>query len=109
MAKSAAKTAEKILNSGTPEQYCIDSGINLLDIYKELGSIALTAEVYSKNHDGSLVSLGPDVRARTTAIALILELNKHLKDKGTTTQVSVINDPNVRIEVDRLRGLIKSD
>lgn len=81
----------KIIDSDTPDEYIAKAGIDLLDIYKELGAIALGAVINVRDKYGDVIELGADNRARTTAIALILELKKHLKDKSTIQQVALFD------------------
>jgi hypothetical protein len=89
----------------TPEEYCVKAGIDLLAVYKTLGEIALRANITAKDKYGEVIELGADNRARMAAIALILELNKHIKDKNVVTQVGIFNDPRVIEEANRVLGL----
>lgn len=102
---SLNKTIDKIIKSDTPEEYCRQAGVNLLEIYKELNNIALNAVVVAKDRDGDPIDLGADNRARMSAIALILELNKHIKDKSVVTQVGIFNDPAIVAEANRVLNL----
>lgn len=102
---SLNKVVDKIILSDTPEEYCKRAGIDLLNIYKELNEIALHADIMAKDRDGDTFVLGADNRARMTAIALILELNKHIKDKSVVTQVGIFNDPNIVAEANRVLNL----
>ena len=99
------KTVDKIIASDTPDSYIESAGIDLLEIYKELGNIALHADIMAKDRDGDTFVLGADNRARMTAIALILELKKHIKDKSVVTQVGIFNDPNIVAEAQRVLAL----
>ena len=104
--KSLQKTTEKILNSGTPEEYIKKSGINLLDIYKRLGEIALHSELITRGKfPGEVEVLGPDNRSSLAAIGMILELHKHLKDKSVVTQVGIFNDPKIVSKSERVLKL----
>lgn len=101
--KKIDNEVEKMLQSDmTPEEYCVKAGISLLEVYKTLGNIALKAVITAKDKYGDVIELGADNRARMSAIALILELNKHIKDKNIVTQVGIFNDPS---EVQRVLGL----
>lgn len=110
--KTIERRVDKVLTSPalvSPEEYCAKANIDLLDIYKQLGSIALKAELVAKDRDGEPISLGPDNKVRLSAICLILELNKHIKDKSVALSVGVFNDPKLVADADRvlrLRGSV---
>jgi hypothetical protein len=94
--KTATNIVSKITNSPTtPEEYCVSAGIDLVEIYKELLRLATCSMVTVKDRDGDLIELGPDNKTRLPAIGLILELNKHIKDKSVATQVAIFNDPEI--------------
>ena len=103
--KELTKTVDKIIESDTPDEYMRQAGIDLLDIYKELGNIALNAQVYAKDRYGEVLELGPDNKSRLPAIAMILELKKHLKDKSIVTQVGIFNDPKIVGDANRVLSL----
>jgi hypothetical protein len=105
--KSANKVVDAVIAGAakTPEEYCVKAGIDLLKIYKELGNIATAAVVVSKDKYGDVIELGADNRSRLMAITLILELNKHIKDKSIATQIAIINDAGVLEDVKRIREL----
>ena len=100
-----SKTVDKILSSNDPMEYIKEAKVDLVKLYQELNSIALTAEVMAKDRDGDPVSLGADNRARISAIALLLELAKHLKDKTAIQSIAIVNDVDIKSEVKRLRNL----
>lgn len=102
------KTVEKIINSEVPDEYIDQAGINLLDIYKELGNIALNAVVVVRDSDGDPMELGADNRARTTAITLILELKKHIKDKSMIQQVALFDSTAIE-DAKRVLALRKKE
>lgn len=85
------RTVEKIINSDTPEECIAKAKIDLVLLYEQLNEIALNAKIFVKDRDGDPIELGADNRARTTAIALILELAKHLKDKSMVQQVALFD------------------
>lgn len=100
------KSVEKISTTPlTPEEYCVKAGIDLNKIYKELGDIATSAVIVAKDRDGDRIELGADNKTRLAAIALILELNKHIKDKQVITNVGIFNDPNVLADAQRVLAL----
>src|SRR6266478_5266325 len=89
------RTVDKIISSNNPLDYIEKAGIDLVVLYKELNIIATSAMICAKDRDGEPLELGPDNKARIGAIALLLELAKHIKDKGTMTQVAIINDSGI--------------
>lgn len=102
MIKTLEKNVNGILASDTPEEYIKAAGVDILKIYKELGDIALNAELVAKDKYGESITLGRDSRSRLMAIGMLLELKKHLKDKGTAVSVAVFNDPKVEEEAKRI-------
>ena len=103
--KSLTKTSEKILSSDTPLEFIEKAGIDLLEIYKGLGDIALHASIAAKDRDGDIIDMGPDNRSRIMASTLLLELAKHIKDKSIVTQVGIFNDPKIVEEANRVLAL----
>lgn len=98
-------TAEKVIASTDPLKYIEKAKIDLVCLYQELNKIATGAELYAKDRDGEAIVLGPDNKARISAIALLLELAKHIKDKSTAVSVGIFNDPAIVSEADRVLGL----
>ena len=96
------KTAAAIINSDTPDEYIAASGIDILEVYRELGRIALSSESYVRDKYGDIHSLGPDNKSRLPAIQMILELKKHLKDKSVVTQVGIFSDPEITKRAERI-------
>ena len=96
------RTVDKIISSNNPLDYIEKAGIDLVVLYKELNIIATSAMICAKDRDGEPLELGPDNKARIGAIALLLELAKHIKDKGTMTQVAIINDSGIMDDAKRI-------
>lgn len=103
--RKTINTAEKIVASNDPLKYIEKAGIDLVELYKELDRIATKAMVFAKDRDGFAVELGEDNKARIAAIALLLELAKHIKDKSAVLSVGIFNDPNVVREAERVLKL----
>lgn len=86
----------------TPEQCCEKAGLTLDVIYSTLAEM-MKAETCIKSRNEELWI--PDNRTRMAAVALTLELRKHIKDKTTVTQVGIFNDPKVIEEAQRVLAL----
>lgn len=99
---SESTVANKILTSESPLEYIVKANIDLVQLYKELNIIATKAMICAKDRDGDAIELGPDNKARISAIALLLELAKHIKDKGTVAQVAIINDSGIMDDARRI-------
>jgi rRNA processing protein Krr1/Pno1 len=104
--KKATSLVEAITSgTKTPEECSLEAGISLVSLYEELKRLALSSENTAKDKYGDVVILGPDNKTRLAAIALLLELHKHIKDKNVVTQVGIFNDPRVVAEADRVLAL----
>lgn len=105
---SLSKTVERINSSDNPIEYIEKAKIDLIKLYQELNDLALNAMVWVKSGDGDQKNIGPDNKARIAAIALLLELAKHIKDKGTVAQVAIINDPGIIEDAKRIVAMRNS-
>jgi len=90
------------LGDVTPEECCERAGISLSAVYGRLSELMSSTTVIKTRYDEMEV---PDNKTRLAAVTLVLELRKHIKDRGVVTQVGIFNDPRVVAEAERVLGL----
>lgn len=105
--KSAEGAIKKAEATGKSVEECfLEAEMDLVETYKELRRISTGAVIVAKDRYGDRVELGEDNKTRLAAIVVILELVKHLKEKGVSTvNVGVFNDPRVVEEAERVLGM----
>lgn len=99
------KTVSKILASDNPIDFINKAEVDLLAIYKNLGWIALNAELVAKDRDGEPISLGRDNRCQISASLAILELAQHIKSKTVVAVAGIFNDEKVVADANRVLAL----